>query len=166
MSGALNLGACRRNNGRPKKWDGNPTGAGNPRRLCGTEGRKSLQSGMRPTPNARVWHFSDRLLGHSEGGFAPLPIPPPRMGLRGQSPRSKRNMRRSVIVQGLHARFLRQARSLTGGSAPMSRRHLMCVNPTSECRSLGGFTAGLWTRKSRISPHFSELSPLTLTPMP
>src|SRR5262249_53165749 len=56
-----------------------------------------------------------------EGGSAPLPNPPPKNRLRGQSPRSKRNTERSAIGQERHARFLRQApRSPEGASTAPS----------------------------------------------
>jgi len=47
-------------------------------------------------------------LGNSEGGSAPLPNPPPRNSLRGQSPRSKWNHKGAAIGQRRHVSLLRQ----------------------------------------------------------
>src|SRR5262244_351701 len=56
-------------------------------------------------------------LESSEGGSAPLPKPPPKNRLRGQSPRSKRNTERSAIGQERHAQWARHLHP--AASAPL-----------------------------------------------
>ena len=56
------LGACRRNHAGPKKWDGRLTNGPFGARYCELHRRKSPQSGILGSPNARIWHFSDTLL--------------------------------------------------------------------------------------------------------
>jgi FSR family fosmidomycin resistance protein-like MFS transporter len=66
------LGACRRNHGRSKQWDGHPMrGAVSRPFRCGGR-RESPSSGMRRTSNDRACHFSDRLLGVSYAALGGL----------------------------------------------------------------------------------------------
>ncbi len=56
------LGACRRNDGREKKWDGQSRNVGSFPDLHTREGAQESRSGTSDASDHRVRHFADRLL--------------------------------------------------------------------------------------------------------
>ena len=59
------LGACRRNNDRPKKWDGHPIRARFCARFRAPRNAELARSGMVGSSNVYFSHFSDRLLART-----------------------------------------------------------------------------------------------------